>query len=165
MRSKRKRGASLTSKGLAPGEQLKRSTLPGNNSSPWGWVGTEVVSPSEITSEHLLIACGLSERNHYPCCPNKYSSLPHTPATVQSPAHSKQPAVNGELDEDVIVISDDDPQCARSSCKANPNCLNYLGQDNWEGEGMSPECRVPNCVCYELCRRCNRNVLEKYKYR
>lgn len=137
MRPKRKRGVSLTSTGLAPGEQLKRNTLPGNNSSPWGWVGTEVVSPSEITSEHLLVACGLSERNHYPCCSNKYSSPSHTPTIVQSQTHFKEPSVNGELDEDVIVISDDEHlQCARKSCKTNPNCLNYLGQEIWEDEGV-----------------------------
>lgn len=135
---KRKRGVSLTSKGLAPGEQLKRSTHSGNNASPWAWVGTEVVTPSEITSEHLLVACGLSERNAHPCCLNKYSSLPCTlPATAQSPTQLKGSSVNGELDEDVIVISDDEPlQCVRKSCKTNPNCLNYLGQENWEDEGM-----------------------------
>lgn len=140
MRPKRKRGVSLTSTGLAPGEQLKRNTLPGNNSSPWGWVGTEVVSPSEITSEHLLVACGLSERNHYPCCSNKYSSPSHTPTIVQSQTHFKEPSVNGELDEDVIVISDDEHlQCARKSCKTNPNCLNYLGQEIWEDEDKATE--------------------------
>lgn len=135
MRLKRKRGVSLTSNGLAPGEQLKRNTLPGNNSSPWGWVGTEVVNPSEITSEHLLVACGLSERNLYPFCPNKYS---HScmPAILQSPTEPREPSVNEELDEDVIVISDDELlHCVRKSCKANPNCLNFLGQENWEDEG------------------------------
>jgi ubiquitin carboxyl-terminal hydrolase 48 len=137
MRQKRKRGASLTSKGLAPGEQLKRSTLPGNNSSPWGWVGTEVVSPSEISSEHLLVACGLSERNRRPCCPNKHSLVSHNLAIETSQTHYKEPPVDGELDEDVIVISDDEPsQCARKSCKTNPNCLNYLGQEDWEDEGV-----------------------------
>jgi hypothetical protein len=137
MRQKRKRGASLTSKGLAPGEQLKRSTLPGNNSSPWGWVGTEVVNPSEISSEHLLVACGLSERNRHPCCPNKHSLVSHNLAIEASQTHYKEPPVDGELDEDVIVISDDEPsQCARKSCKTNLNCLNYLGQEDWEDEGV-----------------------------
>jgi len=134
MRTKRKRCSSLTSNGLAPGEQLKRGTLPANNSSPWGWVGTEVVSPSEITSEHLLLACGLSERNQHPCCPNKYSSPTHI---TKSPTHFESPAVKGEFDEDVIIISDDEPsRCVRNSCKTNPNCLNYLGQEHWEDEGL-----------------------------
>jgi hypothetical protein len=166
MRPKRKRGASLTSRGLAPGEQLKRSTLPGNNSSPWGWVGTEVVSPPDITSEHLLVACGLSERNHHPCCPNRYPSPLHTPAIAQSPMHFNEPSVNGELDEDVIVISDDEQlHCVRKSCKTNPNCLNYLGQENWEDKGMSSLDASQTMNATRLHRQSNCSVLETCKHR
>lgn len=130
---KRKRRVSLTSKGLAPGEQLKRSTLPDNNSSPWGWVGSEVVNPGDITNEHRLVTCGLSNRNKFPFCHNKYSPNTQTESQESAP---RQSAVDGELEDDVIIISDDEgPECTRKACKSNPNCLNYLGQDDWEDEG------------------------------
>lgn len=42
----------------------------------------------------------------------------------------------GELEDDIIVISEDDhPVCDSRTCKSNPNCVNYLGQDKWENEG------------------------------
>lgn len=52
-----------------------------------------------------------------------------------SPRHER--TANGELDDDVIVISDDEPPaCSKKLCKGNPNCLNYLGQERWEDEGI-----------------------------
>ena len=45
-------------------------------------------------------------------------------------------SAEGEIEDDVIVISDDDaPPCTKKLCRANPNCLNYLGQEKWEEEG------------------------------
>jgi ubiquitin carboxyl-terminal hydrolase 48 len=130
MSTKRKRRASPTTTGLAAGEQLKRSTLPGNESSVWGWVGTEVLDASHITKEHRMITCGLSKRSRHPFCPNKYASFRRKRSPPQ------ESAATGELDDDVIVISDDEqPQCSKKSCKNNPNCLNYLGQEKWEDEG------------------------------
>lgn len=134
MASKRKRRASPVPKGLAAGEQLQRSTLTGSDSSAWGWVGTEVLDASEITQEHRLIACGLSKRNRYPICPNKYAPTDKQKASPRDEV--TLPSVDGELDDDVIVISDDEPQqCSKKICKNNPNCLNYLGQEKWEDEG------------------------------
>ncbi|KAF8077825.1 hypothetical protein FPV67DRAFT_1557276 [Lyophyllum atratum] len=135
MPPKRKRRASLTNKGLAPGEQLKRSALPGNNSSSWGWVGTEVIRASDITPEHHLVSCGLSKRNNHPFCLNKYSPISQNFAKPQlDKTHEVQPT-DGELDDDVIIISDDEvPPCGLKTCKSNPNCLNYLGQEDWEDE-------------------------------
>src|SRR4051794_17396193 len=63
MAQRRKRRISPSLRGLAPGEQLKRSKLTGNYASPWGWVGTEVSDASKITEAHLLATCGLSKRN------------------------------------------------------------------------------------------------------
>ncbi|RDB21476.1 Ubiquitin carboxyl-terminal hydrolase 48 [Hypsizygus marmoreus] len=138
MPPKRKRRMSPESKGLAPGEKLKRNALPGNNSSPWAWVGTEVVRPSDITSEHLLVSCGLSKRNKHPVCPNKYASISRN--DVQPSKTSQSSAADGELDDDVIVISDDEgPVCSPKTCKSNPNCLNYLGQEAWEDEEKAME--------------------------
>lgn len=118
-------------KGLAAGEQLKRSLLIGNDSSAWGWVGTEVLDRSEITQEHRMITCGLSKRSRHPFCPNKYA-----PVYKQRASPRNDIAKDGELDDDVIVISDDElPPCSKKLCRNNPNCLNYLGQEKWEGEG------------------------------
>lgn len=73
------------------------------------------------------MTCGMSARNVYPFCANKYaaSQIPNT-------------AVKEEiaLDEEIIIVSDDGIKCSKKGCKGNPNCLNYLGQDKWEDEGM-----------------------------
>ena len=133
MAPKRKRNASLPPKGLTPGELLKRNAIntPG---SPWGWVGTEVTDLADITLEHRMLACNLSQRNDIPYCCSKFGAK-------EDEGHAKgsrepQLPLPGELDDDIIVISDDEqPSCSKKLCKANPNCLNYLGQDLWEDEG------------------------------
>ncbi|KAF8843558.1 cysteine proteinase [Paxillus ammoniavirescens] len=135
---KRKRRVSPAPKGLAAGEQLKRAKLAGRESSAWGWVGTEVSDPSQITLVHRLMTCGLSGRNGNPFCGNKYVSKPdkHKPApSTEEP----EPAVaKGELENDIIVVSDDEPPpCNKKVCKNNPNCLNYLGQEKWEDEEVA----------------------------
>jgi hypothetical protein len=124
-RSKR----SLPSEGLAPGEKLKRNNLPG---AEWGWVGTEVSSPSDITQEHRLATCGLSKRNKPTFCVNKYASM----LRQVLPTNGTPDAPKGSPLEDVIIISDDEGlQCTKKQCKSNPYCLNYLKQDQWEIEG------------------------------
>jgi hypothetical protein len=136
MPPKRKRTrASPPPKGLAAGEQLKRAKLVAGESSAWGWVDTEVSHPSQITVEHRMITCGLSQHNNNPFCGNKLSRKPaHSPAPPAEGAKAK--VANGELENDVIVVSDDaPPPCNKKLCKNNPNCLNYLGQQQWEDEG------------------------------
>ncbi|KAI6138857.1 hypothetical protein EDD17DRAFT_1782678 [Pisolithus thermaeus] len=139
MPPKRKRRPSPPPKGLAAGEHLKRAKLAGNNSSAWGWVDIEVSDPSQITPEHRLMTCGLSRRNRNPFCGNKYVSKPEQ----SQPTVTLEPTVetaNGESENDIIVVSDDEPpNCAKKACKNNPNCLNYLGQDKWEDEGKARE--------------------------
>ena len=133
MALKRKRHASPPTKGLAPGELLKRNKLAGNTVSAWGWVDTEVSEVADITAEHRLATCGLSKRSHYPFCANKYS-LAKVEVTVPSQASAE------DQEDDIIVISDDEGHpCNKKLCKSNPNCLNYLGQSAWENEGWSIE--------------------------
>ena len=134
MPPKRKRHASLPPKGLLPGERLKRPVIHGASASTalWGWVGTEVTDAERITLEHRLAACNLSQRNKNTICANKYSSLPET---TRIPTPSKPAAVDGEIEEDIIVISDDDEApsfCSKKTCRTNPNCLNNVGQEAWE---------------------------------
>lgn len=139
MPQKRKRRPSPAPKGLAAGEQLKRTKLAGNNSSAWGWVDIEVSDPSQITLEHRLMTCGLSRRNRNPFCGNKYVSKPEQsqPTVTLEPTAE---TANGESENDIIVVSDDEPPtCAKKACKNNPNCLNYLGQDKWEDQGKARE--------------------------
>ncbi len=143
MPPKRKLRASSPN-GLAPGQLLKRNTLPGNMTAPWAWVGTEVVASSEITQEHLLATCGLSRRNDCSFCRNRYAPgylRPSPPAT-------------NDAEDGVIVISDDDEfTCTKQSCKYNPNCLNYLGQELWEDEGEP--------VCLLLTRTADDIVIDR----
>ena len=82
-----------------------------------------------------MLACNLSQRNYLPYCRNKFSAT-EDDAPANSSRESSRPNVNGELDDDIIVISDDEqPSCSKKLCKTNPNCLNYLGQEKWEDEG------------------------------
>ncbi|KAH7913760.1 hypothetical protein BJ138DRAFT_1145448 [Hygrophoropsis aurantiaca] len=135
MPPKRKRRASPASKGLAAGEQLKRGRLVGNDSSAWGWVETEASDPSQITSEHRLMTCGLSRRNKNPYCANKYAPKRKETKSRSPPREIKGTLAEGELENDIIVISDDEvAPCDKKTCKNNPNCLNYLGQEKWEDE-------------------------------
>jgi hypothetical protein len=135
MPPKRGRRFPLPPKGLAPGEKLKRNKLPGNVTSEWGWVDTEASIPSDITDEHRLATCGLHRRNKRTFCSNKYA-LPSS--CRESPTDGTQAALSeGELLEDVIVISDDEGSpCSKKLCKTNPYCLNYLRQDQWEDKGI-----------------------------
>lgn len=134
MAPKRRANASLPSKGLLPGERLDRSNITSSpSSSPWGWVGSTVTNAKNITLEHRLAACHLSSKKHASCV-NKYA--PQKPNENQTRRNS--PAATGELDDDIIVISDDElPSCSKKGCKTNPNCLNYLGQQAWENECQS----------------------------
>lgn len=132
MPPKRKRRVSPSSKGLAAGERLHRDNF---GSSPYGWVGTEVTDASGITSEHILATCGFSNRSRYPFCHNRYA--PPVPGRRDATPKTKEVVASGELDDDIIVISDDEgPTCTKKSCKSNPNCLNYMGQQTWEDEGV-----------------------------
>ncbi|KAI4525001.1 hypothetical protein K525DRAFT_261907 [Schizophyllum commune Loenen D] len=127
-------------KGLAPGQVLKRAKLLGNTSSPWGWVGTDVLDAAHITDEHRLAACGFNQ----PLCANKYApeyrqmqKEKQRRAKERKTKEKRDSSPAGGMDE-VIVISDTEeaqPECLKKLCnKGNPNCLNYLGQDKWEDE-------------------------------
>lgn len=143
MPPKRLRRASPVAQGLSAGERLKRAKLSGNDYLAWSWVGSEVTSPTQITLQHRQATCGFADSNHYPFCSNKYAV---TSKARNSPKveESKGPKVEGELEDDVIVISDDEsPSCTAKGCKSNPNCLNYLGQEKWENEGTS-SCIIVN---------------------
>ncbi|EPQ58342.1 cysteine proteinase [Gloeophyllum trabeum ATCC 11539] len=133
----RRRRKSPANNGLAAGEKLKREVLQGSRSNLWSWVGIEVTNVSDITDEHRLMSCGLSKRNGWPICRNKYASgdLP------QSKGNLTRDAAHSAADEDIIVISDDETglECSRKACKNNPNCLNYLGQEAWENEEKAKE--------------------------
>ncbi len=97
---------------------------------------------SEITDQHRMATCGFSSNSTYPLCPNKYSekrkfspTKEESPQTKQPHEHADASAQAGTVD-DVIVISDDEgPTCGSKTCKQNPYCLNYLGQDTWEDAG------------------------------
>ncbi|KAF8892462.1 hypothetical protein BD779DRAFT_1770408 [Infundibulicybe gibba] len=127
MPPKRKRRVLSPPKGLAPGETLNRNTLPGNGSSLWDWVGSEVSTPSQITPDHLLRVYGFNRKNSY--CQNIFSISP------PPRAEARKSSVDTSPDDDVIVISDDEESpCDKKLCKSNPNCLNFLGQNKWEAE-------------------------------
>ncbi|PSR75391.1 hypothetical protein PHLCEN_2v9149 [Hermanssonia centrifuga] len=131
---KRLRRASPTAQGLSAGERLKRAKLAGNEYLAWSWVGTEVTDTADITQEHRLATCDFSNTNRSPFCSNKYSTISNV-AAKPGKTTKAQAKTEGELEDDIIVISDNDsPTCSSKACKNNPNCLNYLGQEKWESE-------------------------------
>ena len=137
MPSKRPRRTEANGPGLAAGERLKRTKLAGSEHLAWSWVGTEVIDPSYITEEHRLITCGFSDLNPYTFCANRYIAESRD-VGVRKVNETPSKPVEGELEDDIIVVSDEErasPACSSKLCRANPNCLNYLGQEKWENEG------------------------------
>ena len=92
---------------------------------------------ADITLEHRLLACNLSQRNDISYCLSKFAAKEDEERAKKSrESQPPLPRVDGELEDDIIIISDDEqPSCSKKLCKANPNCLNYLGQEMWEDEG------------------------------
>ncbi|GBE82261.1 cysteine proteinase [Sparassis latifolia] len=140
MPPKRTRRSSPTPAGLSAGERLKRARLAGNTQySTWGWVGTEITDASAITLEHRLATCGFLPKSSHPLCANKYAARARS-TSVKEETKQPQPKAHGELEDDVIVISDDEaPSCSSKACRSTPYCLNYLGQEKWEDEGKARE--------------------------
>lgn len=153
MAPKRKRNGSVSSKKL----------LNGSLHSRWAWVSSEVADVDKITLEHRMAASNLSMRNGNPCCPNKYAAVDSNEACVPRPAASNATHVNGELSEDVIVVSDtDELVCAKKACKTNPWCLNYLNQENWENEGKSSQ-RHAGAFFYDAKQMMDGRALSKLR--
>lgn len=131
-------------KGLAAGEKLQRNLLADIRSATWGWIANEVHNASDISEEHILEAYGLGKRSPYPLCSNKYaSSSKETLDSTSTPAF--------EHDEDVVIVSESTTTCSKGTCRNNPNCLNYLGQEKWEKESMFW------CPFYEVNPSAHRN--------
>ena len=85
-----------------------------------------------------MASCNLSPGNRNILCRNKYGSECDVDKTTTLVHEQGCSRADGELEDDIIVISDDDePVCSKKLCKCNPYCLNYLGQDMWEDEGLS----------------------------
>ena len=129
---RRLRTTTTTPKGLAVGEKLNRNKLQSTTDTAWAWVGHEVRKITEITHTHCLAACGFAADSVHPARRNN--------KPLKNSDHNKPPSkLNGDGDEDdgVVVISDDEgPTCDKKTCRSNPNCLNYLGQEQWEDEGV-----------------------------
>ncbi|KAH8107139.1 cysteine proteinase [Cristinia sonorae] len=132
MPPKRLRRRSPSDSAPMAGERFKRAKLAGSDYSAWGWVGSEVTDVSEISQYHRLAACGFSANGSYPLCTNKYADT--TPPSP-SKQNTNRKVIHGELEDDIIVISDDEGlSCDSKTCRNNPYCLNHLGQDKWEDE-------------------------------
>lgn len=134
MSKRKRRDIPSHADGLAPGIKIPRRTA---DYSEWGWVHTEVTTPQHITNEHRQAAYGFSPRNALkkPICRSKYLSTKATVPVVDSKGKGK--AIQNQ-DDDIITISDDEPEaipCSKKTCRTNPNCLNFLGQVRWKDEG------------------------------
>ncbi|KAH8826973.1 cysteine proteinase [Flagelloscypha sp. PMI_526] len=114
--------------GLPAGMHLNRAQLKADPA--WGWALTEVEHVQDITNTHRKQTCRLLLPSPSTLCPTKSFLLQLT-----------KPAALTADEEDVIIISDDDEPasaCTKKNCaKANPYCLNYLGQEKWQHESDS----------------------------
>lgn len=159
MSVKRKRAAAQASHGLAAGERLKRHKLASVSESPWGWVGTEIKDAPNISEEHLLATCGFARNSSGAFCPNKYAKAASKQAEP-STSSIEEPVADGELADDVIVISSDSESanCSKKGCRKRQNCVNYVGQEKWENKGVSFPCDViQNIILTGIFRqRCQR---------
>lgn len=59
----------------------------------------------------------------------------HSPRMADVESSTRKRAAK-ELDDVVIISDDEGTSCNQKICKTNPNCLNYVGQEAWESEGM-----------------------------
>ncbi|KZT68135.1 hypothetical protein DAEQUDRAFT_340767 [Daedalea quercina L-15889] len=157
MPPKRTRRKSPMQSALNAGERLKRTKLTDSRVySAWGWVGTEVSDASQITKQHRLATYGLSESSLHSLCPNRYA-IAKTPTQEQGSQNGDGKVAAGELEDDVIVISDDEtPTCSSKTCRTNPYCLNYLGQEKWEDEAKAREAFIRAASLGETPRKYSR---------
>lgn len=84
-----------------------------------------LVDLEDVMQVHAQAACGFGPLGHKHCCPNKYARTELEPIGEDK-----------KMEIEVIDISDSEGEiqhvCSLSKCKANPCCLNYLGQERWE---------------------------------
>jgi hypothetical protein len=82
-------------------------------------------SADEIMQDHAQAACGFGLLGHRQCCPNRFARMILKPAGDET-----------KMETEVIDISDSEEEvqhvCSQARCKANPYCLNFLGQEKWE---------------------------------
>lgn len=85
----------------------------------------ELNNADEITQAHAQAACGFGPLGHRQCCPNKFAR------TLLKPIRD-----DPKVEADIIDITDSEEEvqhvCSQARCKANPYCLNFLGQEKWE---------------------------------
>jgi hypothetical protein len=99
------------------GRQPKRVKIDAAEYSAWGWVGTEVHKPDEITRQHVLAAYGLSEAQQYHFHPSLYTNAQDV------------------SDENGVIVVEDDA-CDKKACRKNLLCTNFLGQEKWVNHGV-----------------------------
>src|SRR6266568_3598464 len=104
MPPKRKRTAAAPVNGIVPGEKLRHN---GSGIARWDWVGSEVTQAEDITLDHRMASCNLSPRNGIILCHNKYGSEGDVDKTATFVHEQGCSRANGELEDDIIVISDD----------------------------------------------------------
>ena len=97
-----------------------------------------MANPDDITLDHQLTAYGFTPKSGFASCQNRFSASKTRSEVLSEPKPNE--------DEDVIIISDDESSeativCSKKNCRGNPRCLNYMGQEVWENEGM-PDWRM-----------------------
>jgi hypothetical protein len=108
-----------------------------------------IQSASEVGIEHVLALCGLGPLAKTPLCPNKFQqqqrqqlqqrvecAVGDSRVVVEASSSSGDGDRDGDSEDNEITITTHS-NCSKVSCKNNPYCLNYLGQERWENQGQS----------------------------
>jgi len=91
----------------------------------WDWVGAEVNQVNDIDKKHVRQVYCLDGEKLRPFCSNLHS-LNQTHSSHNDISQKKMASKSGKKGE---------YKCSPVKCAKNPNCLNYLGQDQWESDG------------------------------
>jgi hypothetical protein len=102
--------------------QAKRGKVDIADYTAWGWVGSDVLRPEQITRAHFMTAYGFNSHGKV------FHSCKYTAETA------------GE-DEDTAVVVEEN-HCDTKACRKNPLCTNFLGQEKWENTGAQWNCSI-----------------------
>ncbi|KXS14213.1 hypothetical protein M427DRAFT_57668 [Gonapodya prolifera JEL478] len=136
---------------LTSSTKVRQDPLKRLDQSLWSFADSEAAG-DHITLENIRSVYHLNEDPKCPYCPNAFA--------MKSRGNGVEGVIDDEMDAPTgkgkgkapaskgLTAAGEQPRgkssrvpggktkkCAASSCKANPNCLNWLGQDQWISEG------------------------------
>lgn len=114
----------------------------------WRFVGQSVSHIDELTPAHIRSVFGLcadlqekksEDASQEQARNNDINSFPYCHNMYKDPEGEREPSKAAG--------------CSAARCKDhNPHCLNYMGQDQWEREGIVKKGTLPSTHCMRKCK-------------